>query len=154
MNKPVQKFLSIRCDLRLPTVDLAGARAITGLHENALKDLCDSGDLPAWNIARHRGDSRRELRILARACRDYAEDKLAITSDPDFIIRLIYGRERPFVLGRDFYRAWNCDSGHLINLVVDGTLQTVPGTTHGRGRGNTPCITWSSALNFLSARRV
>ena len=42
----------------------------------------------------------------------------------------------------------------MINLVEDKTLDLVPGTTYGQGRGCTPCITWASALQFLHDRRT
>ena len=152
MNAPLQKFLPIRCDLLLPTVDLAGARSITGLHENELKAMAEAGEFPAWNIARS-VLARRELRILARSARDFAESKARDTDD-DLIIRLIHGPPKPLILGRNWYRAWNCDSGHMIHLVEDNVLQLVPGTTYSQGRGCTPCLTWKSAIQFLTDRRI
>jgi hypothetical protein len=147
-----QTFLAYRVELRLPTVDLAGARAITGLHENEIKDLCDTRVLPAWNIAVDL-ESRREWRILGRAARDWADHR-PITADDDFITRLLYGPAKPYILGISFYAAWNCDSGHGINLINAGILKTLPGTSFDRGRGNTPCITWASAIAFLKNRRI
>ena len=153
---PAQSFLAIRCELRRPTVDLACARAILDLHENEIKLLAEQGIFPAWNIARvHPAThgSRTERRFLTRALRDLADSK-PVTRDEDFIQRLLYGREKPFILGKYFCMAWNCDSGHCINLVQDGTLAIVKGTDYGQGRGCTPCITWSSAMKFLKDRRI
>jgi hypothetical protein len=149
-TKAVQKFLPIKVELRLPTVDLAGARALTGLHENTIKELVDSEDLIAWNIARSTGD-RRELRILGLSARAWPSP---FAWDEDRVILALYGPVRPFILGTRFHRAWNCDSGHMINLVQDKILQTVKGTDYGPGRGLTPCITWASAINFLKTRRL
>jgi len=81
-------------------------------------------------------------------------DASAITTDEDLIVRLLYGALKPFVLGVDFVRAWNCDSGTCMNLVRANVLRTVPGTDYGRGRGLTPCITWDSAISFLQSRRI
>jgi len=149
----LQKFLPLKVDLRLPVVDLAGARAVTGRHENELKAMVDTGDLLwAWNISRHPDRDRRELRFLVKELR--ALDSRSITVDDDESIRLLYGREKPFILGKHWHTAWNCDSGHMMNLVDDMVLGVVPGTDHGRGRGRTPCITWPSAVAFLKQRRL
>jgi hypothetical protein len=153
---PAQSFLAIRCELRRPTVDLACARAILDLHENEIKLLAEQGIFPAWNIARvHPAThgSRTERRFLTRALRDWADSK-PVTRDEDFITRLLYGREKPFVMGKYFCMAWNCDSGHMINLVEDKILELVKGTSYGQGRGCTPCITWASAMKFLKDRRI
>ena len=100
MTPPHQTFLPIRCELRRPTADLACARSLLDLHENEIKALADAGVFPAWNIARAVSVSgtRTERRFLTRALRDRAEGK-PITRDEDFIIRLLYGKDRPFVLG-------------------------------------------------------
>lgn len=156
MTPVVQTFLGIRCELKLPTADLRGARAILDLHENEIKCLADAGVFPCWNIARvhpSRAGSRTERRFLTRALRDWAEGK-PVTRDEDLIERLLYGKEKPFILGKHFARSWNCDSGTMINLIEDKTLEIVKGTSYGQGRGCTPCITWSSALNFLKNRRI
>jgi hypothetical protein len=150
--KPRQQFLSYRCEHHLPTDDLAGIRSLTGLHENEIKERCEAGDLPAWNIAVDL-TGRREWRILGRAARDLKEGR-TFRADEDFITRLLYGGPRPFITGVHFYAAWNCDSGHGINLINAGVLKTVPGTDFGQGRGCTPCITWQSALNFMKTRRI
>jgi hypothetical protein len=150
---PVQTFLGIRCELKRPTADLACARALLDLHENEIKELADQGIFPCWNIARVTDGSRTERRFLTRALRDYAEGK-PVTRDEDLITRLLYGREKPFVLGKYFCQAWNCDSGHTINLVQDKTLAIVKGTDYGQGRGCTPCIKWESAIAFLKDRRL
>jgi len=158
---PIQKFLPIRCELRLPTVDLAGARSVTGLDENTIKLWIEAREIIAWDISRSNAASaksdedrtRRELRILTVSARNAADGR-STTYDDDKIIRLLYGPEKPFILGRDFRRSWNCDSGHMINLVDDQVLAVVKGTDHGRGRGRTPCITWSSAVAFLKQRRL
>ena len=145
---PAQSFLAIRCELRRPTVDLACARAILDLHENEIKLLAEQGIFPAWNIARQLPTPqsalptpRSERRFLTRALRDWADQK-PVTRDEDFITRLLYGQEKPFILGKYFCMAWNCDSGHMINLVEDHTLVLLPKTSYSRGRGKTPCITW------------
>lgn len=148
---PIQKWLPIRCEMQLPTCDLVGARAILGKHENEIKELADADEFPCWNIARP-GSGRAERRFLTRALRDYAEGR-PVNRDEDWIIRLLYGREKPFILGKYFYAAWNCDEGTASNLIEDGVLKVVPGSTYGRGRGNTPCITWASAVQFLKDRR-
>ena len=168
MIAPVQSFLPIRCELRRPTADLACARAILDLHENEIKQLADQGLFPAWNIARvvepsPRGEGRvrgngssslrTERRFLTRALRDYADGR-PVTRDEDLIVRLLYGKEKPYILGKYFCQTWNCDSGHMINLVEDKTLDLVKGTSYSQGRGCTPCITWSSALKFLKTRRI
>ena len=161
MPPTLQAFLPIRCELRRPTADLACARAILDLHENEIKALADQGLFPAWNIARawfpHASHSasapRSERRFLTRALRDYADGR-PINRDDDLITLLLYGKTKPYILGKFFCQAWNCDSGHMCNLVADHTLIQVPGTTYGQGRGCTPCITWSSAIKFLQDRRI
>lgn len=160
---PVQKFLPFKVEMKLPMVKIDGARGITGLHENEIKDLIQLGKLVwVWNIAPSFGagsgddeGKRRELRFLARELRAFAtDDDKPFELDLDRAILYIYGRERPYLLGRDFHRAWNCDSGTAINLLEAGAITKVPGTDYGRGRGNTPCITWASAIRFLQTRRL
>lgn len=160
MTSAVQKFLPIRAELRLPTVDLAGARAILGLHENEIKLLVDDLAIPAWDIATKDGRKvRRELRLLALAARDYADGRHHDYPDAE-ITRRIYGTglagavERPYILGTEFFAAWNCDSGHVINLLRDGSLKPLKSTDWSRGRNGTPCIDWSSAIAFLKTRRI
>jgi len=150
------RFLGIRCELRLPTADLACARAILDLDENKIKALADQGLLPTWNIAcvhPARGAARIERRFLTRALRDYAQGR-PVTSDEDFIVTLIYGGRKPSILGSDFCRAWNCDSGHTCNLIRGGSLQLMKGADYGRGRGHTVKIAWASAIAFLRNRRI
>lgn len=148
------KFPGIRVELRRPTANLACARAILDLDEIKIKALSDQGVFPTWNIARATDPaSHSERRFLTRALRDFAEGR-PITRDQDFIVTLLYGQWKIGISGKDFCRAWNCDSGHMINLVRDGTLQLVEGSDYGRGRGRSPEIAWGSAVNFLRERRV
>ena len=118
-NRPpairAQTFLPINVEILLPTCDLAGARSILKQHENEIKLLADQGVFPAWNIGRVHpavNGARTERRFLVRAVRDFKEGK-QITRDEDFIERLIYGKPIPFILGKDWYSSWNCDSGHM-----------------------------------------
>lgn len=150
------KLLGIQCELRRPTADLACARSILDLQENQIKELADQGLFPVWNIAivhPAQKSNRMERRFLTRALRDYAQGR-TITNDDDFIETLIYGGRRTTILGRDFCRSWNCDSGHTCNLIRSGALQLVKGTDYSRGRGHTAQITWASAIAFLNSRRM
>jgi hypothetical protein len=149
---PAQKFLPLRAELRLPTVDLAGARAILDLRENEIKSLIDCGDLVAWNIATQ-SSQKIERRILTVSARDFADNRKRAIEESE-IIRRVYGSERPFIFGTFFFRAWNCDSGHMINLLEEGSLTKLANTDYRRGRNGTPCITWASALAFLNSRRL
>jgi hypothetical protein len=150
-----QPFLPMPVELRLPTLDLRGVRGILGLHENIIKEQVDSGSLVAWDISRaiagKDGLIRRELRFLGASVRAWPQRR--DWTDAELIAR-IYGSARQFIPGVQWYRAWNCDSGTMINLVVDGVLAPVPGTTWGRGRGKTPSILWDSAVAFLTNRRL
>ncbi len=147
---PVQNYLPLRVELRLPTLTLAGARGVLGLHERLIKDQVELGRLIAWDISR-KGEGRREYRFLAASVRAWGETK---EFDEGEIIRSVYGAARPFIFGSWFCRSWNCDSGHMINLVADGTLALLPRTYYHRGRSGTPVITWSSAAEFLRSRRL
>jgi hypothetical protein len=153
--KPSPQFRPVRCELRLPTVDLACAQALLDRHATEITALVEEGRFPAWNISLTHPPSRSgrfERRFLVRALRDYAEGP--ITSDEDFIVILLYGQRKPSIRGIDFSRAWNCDSGHTINLVKARVLALMPGTSYGRGRGLTVCITWESAVRFARERRI
>ncbi len=158
---PVQNYLPLRVELRLPTLTLSGVRAVLGLHENLIKEQVELGMLIAWDISR-KGEGRREYRFLAASVRAWGETK---EFDEGEIIRSVYGADnpslikpttppRPFIFGSWFCRCWNCDSGHMINLVADGTLALLPRTYYHRGRSGTPVITWSSAAEFLRSRRL
>jgi hypothetical protein len=151
---PIQAWLPLKVELRLPTLSMTGARSLLGLHENLIKEQTELGALIAWDISRS-GTGRREYRFLAASVRAWRE---ARTFDEPEIVKLVYGvkpGERPaFLYGSWFCRCWNCDSGHTINLIEDKVLALVPKTDYSRGRGRTPCITWSSALDFLKTRRL
>lgn len=150
----IQTFLPLKVELRLPTLSMTGARSLLGLHENLIKEQVDLGSLVAWDISR-RGAGRREYRFLAASVRTWGEHK---TYDDAEIIPLLYtlkpGERPAFLFGSWFCRCWNCDSGHMINLVADKVLSLIPKTDYGRGRGRTPCITWSSAVEFMRERRI
>jgi hypothetical protein len=156
-----QKLLAFRAELRLPVVDMAGARAILGLtDEEILEEVDVRKSIPAWNIAVDPDNSdRRELRLFGPACRDFAEHR-AINTDPDYLIRRIYGPERPFLKGTWFRRSWNCERKTVIRLCESKALACLPldPSTHrafwSRGRNGTPAITWASAVAFLHQRRI
>lgn len=143
--------LPLRIPVWIPTLTLAGARGALGVSEDEVRGMINDGEIGwAWNIAT-RGAARVELRILAAALPD-------LTQPPDLaldsVVRLVYGPQRPWVWGKDFYRAWNCDSGHLFNLLKDRSIKILPKTDWRRGRGGSPCVTWNSAVEFLKNRRV
>jgi hypothetical protein len=117
--------------------------------------MIDSGEIAwAWNIAA-RDAGRAELRILAACLPDHTMPAAATAELPlDSVIRLVYGPKKPFIWGKDFYRFWNCDSGHLFNLIADKSLKVLPNTGWRPGRGGSPCVTWNSAVEFLKSRRV
>ncbi len=143
--------------VRLPMLDLAGARALLGLHKDRIREQIELGELTAWDISRG-GGSRRQYRILGASARLWP--KAHAMPEPELILR-VYGpapeghlhRVR-WLGGCDFSRAWNCDSDHTLNLIRDGVLALVPNTSYGRGQGRTPRITWASAIEFLRARRL
>jgi len=153
----LQPFLPLAVELRLPTLDLTGARALLGLHENLIKEQVDLGAIVAWDIARRIEGKvgsclvRRELRFLAASVRAWPQART--WSDAELTAQL-YGPQKPFLAGSLWYRSWNCDSGHMINLLTDGALKPLQNTTWGRGRGRTPAITWESAVRFLTSRRL
>ena len=157
MPATLQTFLPLAVELRLPTLTLAGARALLGLHENLIKEQVDLGALVAWDIARRiEGKAgsclvRRELRFLSASVRAWPQARAWSQAE---LAAQLYGPQKPFIAGSLRYRAWNCDSGHMINLLTDGALKPLQKTTWGRGRGRTPAITWESAIAFLAHRRV
>jgi hypothetical protein len=142
---------------RLPMLDLGGARALLGLHEERIKVQIELGALIAWDLART-GAARRQYRILAAsAC---LWPKPHVLPEAELILR-VYGpapaapvRRFAWLWGAEFSRAWNCDCDHTVNLVRDGALSLMPRTGYGRGRGGSPRITWASAIEFLRARRL
>jgi len=150
----IQTYLPVTVDLLLPMCDLRGARQQLKLRENVIKEQADIGAILAWDISRS-GAKRREYRFLSASVSAWPTAPVFAESD---LLRLIYGARPgvviPFITGSAFSEAWNCDSGHTINLVTDQTLSVVYGTTYGRGRGRTPCITWGSAVDFLRNRKI
>jgi hypothetical protein len=157
VSAAVQKLLTIRAELRLPTVDLAGARAILGETVEEIVDQVDTLQIPAWDISvSPSGAERRELRLSAVACRNLAEGK-PVNLDLDDITRRIYGLERPFLKGTWFARSWNCERKTVLRLCESGVLDCIPladGSKWSPGRNGTPAITWKSALAFLKSRRI
>lgn len=59
-----------------------------------------------------------------------------------------------FMEGKTAHRILNCSASHFMNLVGEGQIRRVAGTTHGTGPNGTPKITVESFLEFLRKRRV
>ena len=135
----------------LPTVDLAGARGISGISENVLKVMIESREIPwAWNIA-SKTSGRLERRILTACAFDAREgEKRELTLDQ--VLRILYGNERAFLTGKQFYRAWNCDEGLFFKLVEEGSIEVA--TKWRRGPGGSPNLTWAAAVRFARQRKL
>src|SRR5439155_20734832 len=117
-----QLQLPLRIPVWIPTLTLAGARGALGVSEDQVRDMITDGEIGwAWNIARP-GTARAELRILAACMRGSDLPAPAPEWPLESVIRLVYGPKKPWIWGKDFYRAWNCDSGHLFNLIRDQSL--------------------------------
>jgi hypothetical protein len=140
--------------LRVPTVDLTTARAVLGCAEGELRAFIEVGKVPwAWNIAR-RLSGRIELRILA-ACLQDLQIGYMVERSIETVAELIHGPRTEAIYGPEWHRAWNADSGHMGNLVKDGTLRLLPGSQDcRRGPGGSYQITWASAVEFIRARRL
>jgi hypothetical protein len=152
MNPAAQIELPLKVKRpELPTVDLAGARGISGISENVLKVMIEAREIPwAWDIASQTSE-RLERRILTACAFDAREgEKRDLTLDQ--VVRILYGREQPFITGKHFYRAWNCDEGLFFKLVEEGSIQVA--TKWRRGPGGSPKMTWAAAVRFAEQRRI
>lgn len=133
--------------------------------ENTIDDLIRDGWIGwAWDI-KTRAATRREVRVLARCVADvkphlvhYTGWNPAPEELPGYslgqVVGMLFGKERPFVTGKEFYRAFNCDSGHMINLVLEKSLARLPQTDWRRGPGGSPVIGWASLVRFIEERRI
>lgn len=59
-----------------------------------------------------------------------------------------------FIEGKTAHRILNCSPSHIMNLIDEGQIRRVAGTTHGTGPTGSPKITVESFLEFLRKRRV
>lgn len=152
MTTPSQIELPLRVKRpELPTVDLAGARGISGISENVLKVMIESREIPwAWDIASKKSE-RLERRILTACAFDAREgEKRELTFEQ--VTHILYGPERPFLTGKHFYRAWNCDEGLFFKLVDERSIEVA--TKWRRGPGGSPNMTWAAAIRFARERRI
>ena len=114
---------------------------------------------PAWNIA-SKDATKRELRVLMAGVRHFkalgekSDSKFTITEDRAHALIFPGGRlQRPFFSGLELQQAFNCKSSHIINLLEEGSLKKMPGTTWHPGRGGSPVIARDVAIKFLKDRR-
>ena len=112
---------------------------------------------PAWNIA-SKDATKRELRVLMAGVRHFKA--LGEKSDSKFTITearanafIFPPHTKPFFSGLELQQAFNCKSAHIINLLEEGTLKKMPGTTWHPGRGGSPVIARDVAVKFLKDRR-
>jgi hypothetical protein len=163
---PAQRQLPLR-DARITQrmMVVSSVRDALGVDEGTVGAMIEDGWLGwAWDIATA-SVVRREVRVLARCVQDvkpFADLYEGSQPVPDVlpqysagqVITTIFGAERPWIWGKEFYRAFNCDSGHMINLVLEGTLKRLPRTDWRRGPGGSPAIAWASVVEFVSQRRM
>lgn len=118
---------------------------------------------PAWNIA-SKDATKRELRVLmagvrhfkvmesSRGGRDAVTSKFTITEARANAF-IFPPHTKPFFSGLELQQAFNCKSSHIINLLDEGSLKKMPGTTWHPGRGGSPVIGREVAMKFLKDRR-
>lgn len=154
MTALLQRSLPLRVQIRLPMMDIAGVRGALGVSEHEVLELIEQGSglSWAWDIST-RAAQRREVRVLARCVTDLQRDAVTELSFDD-VVSIIFGRSRPFLWGKEIFRAFNCTSDHVMNLVVEDSLQRLPDTDWRRGPGGSPCVAWASAVQFLKQRRL
>jgi len=135
----------------LVTVDLAGARAITGMSANEIIGMIETSEIKwTWNIASKKSH-RREIRILTVSAFNAREGlKRDLTFDQ--VIEILYGKPKTFISGKDFYRTWNSSGGLFFKLIDERAIQVA--RAWRRGPGGSPNIRWPEAVRFASERRI
>jgi hypothetical protein len=153
MSSAVQRQMDLRDPRYRPTTDTNAAMALLDLSADEVLALVDSGDLAGFNIAVD-ANGRRELRILASSIAHYHNTlgSRPVALDFEKVVKAILPHNKPVISGVELQRMLNCDSGHVINLLLARELEAVKGTSWGAGRGNTASVTRASVIEFLRRR--
>jgi len=109
----------------------------------------------AWNIATPDAE-RAELRFLSSDIARWVDDEPVRCRPLAEVVRELFGDEKPFVDGINFYRAFNCDSQHVYNLIDcrPAALGVLPNTERRRGPNGSAAIAWASAVEFVKERKL
>ena len=160
-SRPVQRpLISVERTRALVSLDTVVSELVDYNEDEVLALIFDHWCLgPAWNIA-SKDATKRELRVLMAGVRHFkalgekSDSKFTITEDRAHALIFPGGRlQRPFFSGLELQQAFNCKSSHIINLLAEGSLKKMPGTTWHPGRGGSPVIARDVAIKFLKDRR-
>lgn len=149
---PVQRQMDLRDPRYRPMAGVNAAMRDLDLTAVEVTALLDGGDLIGWNIAT--GEARREIRVLTDSLAHYQRTlgSRPYPFEEGKVLRLILPHDKPALSGVEIQRAFNCDSGHVINLIEAKLLKIVPGTDWQRGPGGSPSVTRTSVIEFLKRR--
>lgn len=110
-----------------------------------------------WSFDIGRG-GRRDVRVLPSAlkffklCGGTRHRGLPWAEALEEIFRGV--EDKPWIEGERARLILNCSSTHLLNLVEDGELETMPGTKWRRGPGGSPQVKREAFADFLKRRRI
>lgn len=152
------RMLELRVKLHRPLVDINFATALLGRGRKEVMALIETGEiLWAWNLNLSL-EMRPFVRIYAQSIADYLEKRPApkIDSELQFelITRQIFQGHSKTINGVRLKRALGVGSDHVHHLWHAGLLRTAPGSRCYRGVGGSPVFELSSAVEFLSKRRL
>jgi hypothetical protein len=139
---------------------VAGARdRLPGHNEDDVLALIEeTGGLTwAWNIGLipSRGSAAREIRILTKCIEHFVSTGKGLDWTFEQVLRrVLRGFNKPFITGTRLQIIMNCSSTHVINLIVDGALRVVPGTSWNEGPAGSPLVVTESFVRFLEARKI
>lgn len=154
--QPTQRRLPIKLELECPLLDINAARGALDLSADDILALIDNGLLAwAWDIGL---GARSEVRILAKCVRGFQASNsscgLAADSFEKTIGYILARDTKPFIEGVRLTDLLNCHRHLIIDLIHEGDLKVLPGTSWRRGRDGTPAITRESIIQFFKQRRM
>lgn len=149
--------------LHRPLVSVATAAEALNKSPGEIAALIDAGELLfAWNVA-SRTATKAEVRILSASLSDYQNGHRArASSDNELprVVNLIFPtvNQRSGVVSAvtasNLAQRFSVSPDHVFNLIKDGSLQLLRGTSCRRGPGGSPQVLFASVKSFLEERRI
>jgi hypothetical protein len=158
-----------RTTVRAALISLSAYADIRGLTHDQVRDAIEldrsivGAEHIQWafDISTESAERRREIRILSCLLTEPNRDR---TWSFEEVLQIIFPPSRHpglhpavrpnFVTGTELQRALSCDNDHILKLVADKTLSTLPGTITRPGPNGSPVIKFDSIKTFLHDRKL
>lgn len=139
--------------VRRPTVDNAGARALLDCEDWQLTRIVDEGLIRGVVNIAAASTERRQLRYAVVAIEEYRRGQLPERTDVA-LTEIIFGKPQTEVAARWVYRALNFTPAHFYRLTTAKVIRTIKGKSPHAGPGGSAFVAWGELVRFVEQRRV